>query len=135
MRSSSIARAKCYLLLQGLERSLAENLLRNFEIDSRTFLTVDERSKALQRMHEDLGETSWGLDDIEPEDLLSYLDLGDLVNLLNRHVGSVLPPNLLQRAERLPSESGLCTRYGHWSLMIYLPYQVSHGEYKLWHLR
>lgn len=111
MRSSSIARAKCYLLLQGLERSLAENLLRNFEIDSKTFLTVDERSKALQRMHEDLGETSWGLDDIEPEDLLSYLDLGDLVNLLNRHVGSVKNalPDHVSAATQLVTKSGALT--------------------------
>lgn len=88
MRSSSIARIKCYIILQGLEHSLAENLLRNFDIYSRPFLNDEEKARALERMRADLGESNWKIDDFSSEELIEYLDLGDLVNLLNRHAQS-----------------------------------------------
>ena len=89
MSSPSVVRAKCYLILEGLERSLAENLIRNFDIDLPGFLTKEEQERALYRLREDMQQSEWGLEDVTAEDLLIYLDLGDLRNLLNRHKSSV----------------------------------------------
>ena len=55
MAISGLARTKCYVLLEGLEHSLCENLTRNFEITEPGFFTEDEQQKALGRMHEDIG--------------------------------------------------------------------------------
>ena len=89
MLSLSMVRAKCYLILQGLERSLVENLARNYDIDSSTFLISEEQDRALNRLRDDLEESEWQLEDVRTEDLLEYLDLGDLLNLLNRHKSRV----------------------------------------------
>ena len=88
MQNLSIVRAKCYLILQGIERSLADNLVRNFEMDEPSFLNGEEQERALTRLCEDL-QDDWGLDDVTTEDLVEYLDLGDLISLLNRHRTSV----------------------------------------------
>lgn len=87
--SSSNARIKCYVILQGLERSLADNLSRNFEISSTTFLSKDEQNKALKRLREDEDDPNIQPDELDNEELLPYLDLGDLVSIMNRHVKSV----------------------------------------------
>jgi LuxR family glucitol operon transcriptional activator len=95
--SSSLAREKSYVILSGLERSLTENINRNFDLSSQTFLNEDEQSRALQRLREDQADTNIELADLAVEELLPYLDLGDLVNLLNRHARyarNVLPEHI-----------------------------------------
>ena len=82
-------RAKCYLIMQGLERSLASNLVQNFPVDYPDFLTTEEMNRALNRLRDDMEESAWGLEDVRNEDLLVYLDLGDLLGLLNRHKARV----------------------------------------------
>ena len=84
-----MVRAKCYLIMQGLERALASNLVHNFPVDYPDFLTTEEINRALNRLRDDLEESAWGLEDVRNEDLLVYLDLGDLLNLLNRHKSKV----------------------------------------------
>lgn len=83
--SSTLAREKAYVILSGLERSLADNIGRNFDFDHPEFLVEDEEFRALQRLHEDQDDPNVELGDLGVEELLPYLDLGDLVNLLNRH--------------------------------------------------
>lgn len=98
MRSTGIARIKCYIVIIGLEKSLAENILHNFDFNHDNFLSLDEQTKALQRFREDKGEPSIKMDDLDFEDFISYLDIGDLVNLLNRHyrdVKNALPEHIL----------------------------------------
>ena len=85
MLSLTIVRAKCYLILQGLERSLGDNLVQNYDVADSEFLTPAERDRALNRLREDMEESEWELEDVKTEDLLMYLDLGDLLSLLNRH--------------------------------------------------
>ena len=85
MLSLSMVRAKCYLIVQGLERSLADNLVHNYDVDDPEFLITEEQDRALHRLRDDMKESEWGLEDVKTEDLLVYLDLGDLLNLLNRH--------------------------------------------------
>lgn len=81
----STIRAKCYMVLEGLENSLAETLKRPTHlVDEPSFMTEDEKKRALSRLRDDL-EDNWTLEDVYNEDLLGYLDLGDLVALLNRH--------------------------------------------------
>lgn len=82
-------RAKCYLILQGLERSLADNLVHNYDVDAPNFLTSEEQNRALNRLREDMEESEWRVEEVRAEDLLVYLDLGDLVGLLNRHKSNV----------------------------------------------
>ena len=50
MAISGLARTKCYVVLEGLEHSLCENLTRNFEITEPGFFTEDEQQKALRRI-------------------------------------------------------------------------------------
>jgi LuxR family glucitol operon transcriptional activator len=83
--SLTLAREKAYVILSGLERSLAENIIRNFDLDTPGFLVEDEQVRALQRLSEDQADPNVESTDLDVEDLLPYLDLGDLVNLLNRH--------------------------------------------------
>ena len=85
MLSVSIVRAKCYLILQGLERSLSDIIVKNYNLEDPTFFTSEEQERALRRLREDMEETEWTLNDVMNDDLLVYLDLGDLVHLLNRH--------------------------------------------------
>ncbi len=85
MSSLSMVRAKCYLVLQGLERSLSDNLVQCSNFGDPSFLTPDEQERALKRLREDIDEPEWRLEDARNDDLLPYLDLGDLVQLLNRH--------------------------------------------------
>ena len=85
MLNISLVRAKCYLILQGLERSLVDNLVRHFDIENEAFFSADEQERALRRLRDDLEESQWGIDDVRNDDLLLYLDIGDLLNLLNRH--------------------------------------------------
>jgi len=89
VRSSSEARIKCYVILQGLERSLADNLVRNYDLSTEDFLSDEERDKASKRYLEDQKDVSFPIDQLDTEDLLPYLDLGDLVSLLNRHIRSL----------------------------------------------
>ena len=89
MLNASMVRARCYLILQGLERSLADNLLHNCIADAPGFLLTEEQDRALNRLREDLGESEWVAEDLKTQDLLIYLDLGDLLNLLNRHKGTI----------------------------------------------
>ena len=85
MGSSSLAREKSYVILVGLEHSLAENISRNFNLEAPRFLNIEEQSKALQRLREDQVDPNVELVDLSTEDFLPYLDIGDLVNILNRH--------------------------------------------------
>ena len=89
MQTLGLVRAKCYLILQGLERSLADNLVHNYDLDSPDFLTTEEQDRALYRLREDMEEPEWDLDDLQTQDLLAYLDLGDLIGLLSRHKSKV----------------------------------------------
>lgn len=85
MSLSSIERARCYLVIQGLERSLSETIVTCLDTSNNQFLTKDEASSALERLKQDIGE-GWRLSDVTNVDLLSYLDLGHLIQLLNRHL-------------------------------------------------
>ena len=85
MVSLSKIRGNCYLVLQGLERSLFDNLVGCTNFEDRYFLSPEEQERALKRLREDFDEPEWRLEDVRNEDLLAYLDLGDLVQLLNRH--------------------------------------------------
>ena len=108
MQDLSNARTKCYIVLQGLERSLAENLVRNYEVDESGFLVSEEQERALFRLREDL-QDEWGLEDVTTRDLLKYLDLGDLIKLLNRHKSRVrnAKQSDIQTATRIVEEQGL----------------------------
>lgn len=103
MSTSSIMQAQSYLLLHGLERALAENLVENCDIEDQKFLISEEQNRALTRLREDMQESAWGLDDVRNDDLLEYLDLGDLVNLLNRHKSrmSNVEPSDVKRVEQI----------------------------------
>ena len=109
MLNISMVRAKCYLILQGLERSLVDNLIRRFYIEDPAFFSSDEQERALRRLRNDLEESEWGIDDIRNEDLLLYLDLGDLLNLLNRHKSQSrdLMPGAVEAVTKLVADSGL----------------------------
>jgi len=85
MALSTLARIRCYVILEGLERSLGDVLTDNYRIGSADFFTVDEANRALKRMREDMRLPTLQVDDVYPEDILQYLDLGDLVGLINRH--------------------------------------------------
>ena len=85
MLNISMVRAKCYLILQGLERSLVDNLVKNCDVDAPSFLSREEQHRALERLRDEMEESEWRLEDVNTEDLLVYLDLGDLLSLLNRH--------------------------------------------------
>ena len=85
MSNVSLMRARCYTILQGLERSIVDSIESNLDINDWTFLTKAEIDRALGRFKEDMQDSGWRLADVEPIDLLSYLDLGDLIGLLNRH--------------------------------------------------
>lgn len=111
MRSSSVARVKSYIVLMGLERSLAENIVRNFDLSGRAFLKEEEQSKAFSRLLEDQGIPSLKLEDVDVEDLLPYLDLGDLVSVLNRHASSAknLVPEHIRKATEVIEKLGALT--------------------------
>ena len=85
MHSLNVARAKCYLILQGLECSIADNLLRSCGVREKDFLRPGEQGVALARLRDDLGDESWGIEDLSTGDLLVYLDIGTLLHVLNRH--------------------------------------------------
>ena len=89
MSNMSVMRARCYLILQGLERSVVENIVRNLEMSDPEFLAAAEAERALNRFREDMQDTGWRLEDVDTGDLLPYLDLGDLLGLLNRHKSAV----------------------------------------------
>ena len=109
MLNISMVRAKCYLILQGLERSLLGNLIQHFNIEDLDFFSADEQERALDRLRKDLEGSEWGIDDIRNDDLLAYLDLGDLMNLLNRHKsqGRNILPEAVEAVTRVVSDSGL----------------------------
>ncbi len=90
MANMGVIRARSYLLLQGLERSIAENLTHNFDVDVKDFLVPSETDRALERLRDDMQDSAWSLQDVSSVDLLRYLDLGDLLGLLNRHKSDVL---------------------------------------------
>ena len=89
MADIGVQRLRCYLILEGLERSIIENLLQNFDIDQPHFLVASETGRALKRLQDDMDDPAWGLQDVTAADLLRYLDLGDLLALLNRHGSTV----------------------------------------------
>lgn len=104
---SGLMRLKCYTILEGLERSLGENLTRNFDTTKPGFYTDEELQRALKRMREDLGEQALGINDVYIEDVLEYLDLGDLLGLLNRHAVSAknILPEHIKRATEVVNQS------------------------------
>lgn len=89
MSNMGVMRARCYLILAGLERSIGESLSRNFEVTSPSFLQPEESERALWRLREDMQDQAWTLQDVGNVDLLPYLDLGDLLGLCNRHKSTV----------------------------------------------
>ena len=108
MADLGVQRLRCYLILEGLERSIVDNLLQNFDTDKPQFLLPDENGRALQRFRNDMDDPAWGLQDITAADLLRYLDLGDLLALLNRHRSTVrnAKPDHIQIASRVVEEYG-----------------------------
>lgn len=104
---SGLMRLKCYTILDGLERSFGENLTRNFDITEPEFYTDDERQKALKRMREDMGEQVLEIDEVYIEEILEYLDLGDLLGLMNRHAPSAknILPEDIKRATKAVNEA------------------------------
>jgi len=96
------------MILEGLEHSLCENLTRNFEITDLGFFTDDEQQRALRRIQEDVGESTLHIDDVDREEILQYLDLGDLVGLIGRHASSAKNLSLedVKRAIAIINESG-----------------------------
>jgi LuxR family transcriptional regulator, glucitol operon activator len=113
MQITSEIKTKCYILLDGLERSLAENLIRNCLVDSPDFLTIDERGKTLDRLREDINEPNWKLDDSNVEDLLQYLDLGDFVGILNRNaltMKNVVSANVKEATSLITQSEALSIR-------------------------
>jgi len=109
MSSSSIARVRCYIYLQGIEQSLFDNLMMNYDINEPTFLDDYEIDRALKRLREDLGDQNWSHEDVQHDDLIRYLDLGDLINLLNRHLPSLknAQHKHIQVATKFISEKGI----------------------------
>ena len=109
MINISAVRAKCFCVVQGLERSLKEILVHNYDVDDAEFLTVGEQERALTRLRQDLQELEWSIDDVTTEDLLLYLDVGDLINLLNRNAGKArtIVPSEIRKVTRLLVETGL----------------------------
>ena len=83
------------MILQGLERSLAQNIVKNYNFEEPAFFNREEQERALRRLREDLEESEWTLEDVRNDDLLVYLDLGDLLHLLNRH--KLTGRNVLQK--------------------------------------
>ena len=108
MAISGLMRTKCYMILEGLEHSLGENLTRNFEITDPGFFTDDEQQRALRRIQEDIGESTLQIDDVDREEILQYLDLGDLVGLTGRHASSAKSLSLddVKRTIATINESG-----------------------------
>ena len=109
--TSTLAREKAYIILSGLERSLGDNILRNFDLDRPGFLVEEERLRAIQRLREDQDDPSVELGDVAVDELLRYLDLGDLVSLLNRHARcarNALPEHI-DAATKLIAETGALT--------------------------
>lgn len=95
--NTSLAREKSYVILAGLERSLGDCIVRNFDLQAPHFLTEDEEARAYGRLRDDQGDQNVGPGDLYVEDLLPYLDLGDLVGILNRHAEraqNVLPEHV-----------------------------------------
>ncbi len=93
----SIIRAKCYLVLEGLENSLANNLKHRLPLlnEDRNFLSDKEKRIALARLRADLKD-DFTLNDVRNEDLLVYLDGKDLVELLIRHKGDLIDVEISQ---------------------------------------
>lgn len=108
VKSSSNVRIKCYIILLGLEHSLAESITRNYDTAIPSFLTPDEQTKSLDRLREDRKSPNIQINDLDSTDLLTYLDLGDLVNILNRHISSVknIHPEHIKAATRVIHKSG-----------------------------
>jgi len=113
MKASSIARIKCFILLQGLEQSLASNLSYNYRVTDSKFLSPEEEARALERFRNDIGDVNWQLEDLQEEDLIHYLDLGDLVGLLNRHISSAVnikPEHIRAVSKAIEESSALSVR-------------------------
>ena len=54
MSITSLIRAKAYLLLQGIERSLANNLLSQIPDGDLSFFTDDDIDRAFFRLNQDI---------------------------------------------------------------------------------
>ena len=109
MPSTSVIRGKCYLILQGLERSLSDNIVQCSNFEDPDFLNSDEQERALKRLRDDIDEPEWKLEDARNEDLLQYLDLGDLIQLLNRHKSQVRQvfPSEIESTTRNMEDKGI----------------------------
>lgn len=109
MASMGMIRANCYLILQGLERSLSDNLVQCSNFEDPDFLVQEEQERALKRFQEDFDEPEWSLEDLRNEDLLAYLDLGDLVQLLNRHKSKIrsVYPSEVEKATKNIEDRGI----------------------------
>ena len=108
MPDLGLQRLRCYLILEGLERSIIDNLLHNFEIDNQDFLLPNETGRGLKRLQDDMNDPAWGLGDVTTADLLRYLDLGDLLALLNRHRFTVrnAKPEHIRSVSRIVDDHG-----------------------------
>ena len=87
MTTTSLVRLRCYWLLMGIEQSLARILVDSSDVNDPDFLADEQQTRGLKRLQDDLQDEGWSLDDATNEILLEYLDLGDLLQLLNRHSG------------------------------------------------
>ncbi len=107
--TSSNARIQCYVILQGLERSLGDNLIRHYNLEDLNFLNKDEKTKALNRIQQDQSDFNISLADVDTEELLLYLDLGDLLSLLNRHLKNSknIQHEHVKAATKIISEKGI----------------------------
>ena len=60
--------------------------MKNYDINEPEFLDNSEIERCLKRLRDTFHDQSWTYDDVQHDDLLEYLDLGDLINLLNKHL-------------------------------------------------
>jgi hypothetical protein len=79
MPTTSLVRLRCYWLIMGIEQSFARILVESTDVDDLGFLSKVQRERALGRLKEDFRDEAWTLEDVTNEDLLTYLDLGDLL--------------------------------------------------------
>ena len=90
MQNMSVARAQCYILLEGLESSIGATIVENFNGIDDGLLRKSEAIRALRRLRDDMQDDAWNLSDVNNIDLLPYLDLRDLITILNRHKPNAL---------------------------------------------
>jgi len=87
MATANLARLRCYWLIAGIEQAIASNLANLPQVEQPDFLTNEQKDRSLKRLREDYEDPSWTLSDVNHLDLFEYLDLGDLLQLLQKHSG------------------------------------------------